>query len=288
MSRTEITAAATPDLTPAPYRIARDTWLVPNLVPAGPGQYLFVNTMVITGAEPMVVDTGAPLHREAWLERVFALVDPGDIRWAFLSHDDGDHLGNMRDLLEAAPNATVVANFFSTERAALEPDRALPLDRMIWRDPGATVDLGDRRIRLVRPPIFDGPTTRGLYDESTGVLWAVDSFAAFTDGVAREGVDVPADLYDESFAVLNSLVSPWHEWLDATVYRRHVASVAALKPTAVASAHGPVLRGELVADAFARVSAMAGRPIVVPPGQELLDQMVAELVTQPAPIAAAA
>jgi hypothetical protein len=33
-------------------------------------------------------------------------------------------------------------------------------------------------MRLVLPPIFDGPTTRGLFDERTGVLWGVDSFAA--------------------------------------------------------------------------------------------------------------
>ena len=55
-----------------------------------------------------------------------SIVDPADVRWVFLSHDDGDHLGNMRPLLDRAPNAKVVANFFSNERAALEPDRALP------------------------------------------------------------------------------------------------------------------------------------------------------------------
>jgi flavorubredoxin len=269
----------TPDVpTTSPQRIAPDTWLVPNLVPAGPGQHLYVNTMVVVGEQPVVVDTGAPLHRDAWLEAVGSIVDPADVRWIFLSHDDGDHIGNLRDLHELAPAATVVANFFSNERARLEPDRALPLDRMVWLDPGDVLDVGDRRMHLVRPPIYDGPTTRGLLDDRTGVLWAADAFAAFTPGAVYEAADLPADMWDGTFPVLNSLVSPWHEWLDPAVYGRHVDAVEALGATTIASCHGPVLRDGFIADAFARVRAMAGQPAVTPPGQGLLDELVAGML----------
>jgi hypothetical protein len=50
-----------------PALIAPDTFLIPNLVPAGDGQYLPVNSMVIRGREPVIVDTGAPVHRALWL-----------------------------------------------------------------------------------------------------------------------------------------------------------------------------------------------------------------------------
>ena len=49
--------------------------------------------MVIRGREPVIVDTGAPVHRAQWLEKVFSVVEPEDVRWIFLSHDDGDHTG---------------------------------------------------------------------------------------------------------------------------------------------------------------------------------------------------
>jgi flavorubredoxin len=168
----------TPPAVPAvaPHRIASDAWLIPNLAPAGPGVFLPVNTMVIRGEQPMVVDTGAPVHRDRWFEQVFSLVDPDDVRWIYISHDDGDHVGNLHELLELAPKATLVVNFFITERLALE--RALPLDRMVWLGPGDTLDIGDRALRLIVPPIFDGPTTRALFDERSEVLWAVDSFGA--------------------------------------------------------------------------------------------------------------
>lgn len=264
----------------APYRIADDSWLIPNLVPAEPGTFVPVNSMVIRGEQPIVVDTGAPIHRESVLEQVFSLVDPEDIRWIYLSHDDGDHTGALHDLLERAPNATLVGNFFLTERLNLE--RRLPIERMVWLGPGDTLDAGDRRLHLVVPPIFDGPTTRALFDERTRVLWSVDSFAALSVGAGHERGDVPDEVYDETFRLFNSLISPWHQWLDAAKYARHVDGLARLDPIATASAHGPVLRGAAIGDAFDRVKAMAGQPIVEPPGQPVLDQLVAQLTADAA------
>ena len=259
--------------TTSPVKVAPDTYLIPNLAAAEPGTYVPVNSMVILGQEPIIVDTGAPVHREHWLEQVYGLVDPEDIKWVFLSHEDGDHTGSLDQVLEAAPQAKLVMNFFSTERLALE--KALPLDRMIWLEPGATLDIGDRTLRLLLPPIFDGPATRGLLDEKSGVMWAVDSFAAMTLGESFEHGDIPAEMYDDTFSLLNSLISPWHAWLDPVKYDAHIASVQALAPSVVANAHGPVYRGALIDAAFNRVRHMAGAPLVPRPGQETLDAMLA-------------
>jgi len=79
--------------------------------------------------------------------------------------------------------------------------------------------------------------------------------------------ELPRDLYDETFRMFNSLISPWHQWLDPAAYDRHVDTVEALAPRVVASAHGPVLRGWAIHDAFDRVCSMAGRPRVMPPGR---------------------
>lgn len=271
----------TPDV--GPQRIAPDTFLIPNLMPAEPGTFVFMNSLVILAAEPVVVDTGAPLFRERWLDSITSVVDPADVRWVFLSHDDGDHIGNLAEILELAPNATVVTNFFSNERVKADRPGEMPVERQVWLEAGSSFDVGDRRLHLFRPPIFDGPTTRGIYDERTGAMWAVDSFAALTTGAVYEAGDLPRDLYDGSFQLFNSLVSPWHQWLDPRAYGAHVDAIEAIAPSTIASAHGPVLRGSFVAGAFDRVRAMAGSPNVPPPGQETLDAIIAQtLVAAPA------
>ena len=52
-----------------------------------------------------------------------------------------------------------------------------PHDRCRWVGDGESFDAGDRTLLALRPPVYDSPTTRGLFDPTTGVFWAVDSFA---------------------------------------------------------------------------------------------------------------
>ncbi len=271
---TDISSAAPLLRTTAPYKIAEETYLIPNMIPAGPDVVVGMNSMLIRGKEPVIVDTGTPLHSPHWFDMVLSLVDPADIRWVFLSHDDGDHVGSLRKLMELAPNATVVANFFMKERLSVE-ECAPPLNRMQWLAPGDSFNAGDRTLHLVVPPIFDGPTTRGLYDPTTKVLWAVDTFACMKPTEAFELGDIPAPLYDETFAMFNSLISPWHEWLDPAKYNAHIDDLERLDVETAASAHGPVLRGKEINDGYQRIRELAGQPRIPGPGPELLEEMIA-------------
>ena len=131
--------------------------------------------MVIRAAEPVVVDTGMAENRDQYLADVFCLVEPDDVRWVFISHDDVDHTGNVNALMDACANATLIINWFMTER--MGASLAVPPTRQRWIGDGESFDVGDRMLHAVRPPVFDSPTTRGLFDPTTGVYWASDSFA---------------------------------------------------------------------------------------------------------------
>ena len=141
------------------------------------GQPLFVylNSMVIRGKEPVIVDTGTPANREQWLKDAFSLVEPEDVRWVFLSHDDVDHSGNLEEVMSACPNAQLVCSWAMIERHTNCFD--FPLDRCRWVMHEESFDVGDRTLHALRPPLYDSPTTRGLFDSSTGVYWSVDTFA---------------------------------------------------------------------------------------------------------------
>jgi flavorubredoxin len=187
-------------------------------------------------------------------------------------HTDHDHVGNLDLVLERCPNATLVGSFGIVGH--LSGDRDLPLHRMRWLDPGDSFDAGDRTLHLVRPPMFDAPTTRGLYDPEDRLLWAVDSFGALVPGAVYDADDVPHDLYEASFAALNSWNTPWLEWVDRERYARHVATTADLPLDVVVSAHGPALRGPRIADAFRHTLVLAATPPVPQPGQAMLDELL--------------
>jgi flavorubredoxin len=253
------------------HAVAPDTFLIPTLAPQ-PDGVVAANSLVIRGAEPVIVDTGCSLVRDAWLATVCSVVEPDDVRWIFVSHDDHDHIGNLETILELCPQATLVGNWSMTAR--LGGDLQLPLHRMRWLDQGESFDAGDRTLHLVRPPLFDSPATRGLFDPTTGVLWAVDTFGALVQGAVLEADDADPDLFELSFDAMNTWNTPWLEWLDVDRFAAHVQTTASLPIEAVASAHGPILRGDRIADAFARTAALAARPFLPTPGQAALDELL--------------
>lgn len=109
------------------------------------------------------------------MQDVFGPVEPEDVRWIFLSHEDADHVGNLAEVLTGCPNASLVCSWAIMERYTNAFD--FPLARCRWLDDGDTLDVGDRELKIVRPPVYDCPTTRGVLDTKSGVYWAVDAFA---------------------------------------------------------------------------------------------------------------
>ncbi len=102
-------APVPPTMHVPPTGVAADTFVIHQVQPAlGQPLFVYLNSMVILGAEPVVVDTGTPANRETWLNDVFSLVEPEEVRWVFLSHEDVDHTGNFDQVMNACPNATLV------------------------------------------------------------------------------------------------------------------------------------------------------------------------------------
>jgi hypothetical protein len=258
-----------------PTKVAADTWVIHQVQPAlGQPLFVYLNSMVIRGAEPMLVDTGTPANRKQWLEDAFSLVEPEDVRWVFLSHDDVDHTGNLDQVMEACPNAQIVCNWAMVERHTNCFE--FPLKRCRWIMDGDTLDIGDRQLLARRPPVYDSPTTRGLFDPTTGVYWAVDTFATpLPDPQAGVG-DLDPEFWDFGLALFAlGAVSPWLSLVDGDKYTRYVDQTQGLDIKTVAACHSPVIEGPLIDKAFARIREL---PSIAPPpmpDQSVLDEIIA-------------
>jgi flavorubredoxin len=268
-------APLAPTINVAPTKVAADTYVIHQVQEAlGQPLFVYINSMVILGQEPMIVDTGTPANRTQWLKDVFELVEPNDVKWVFLSHDDVDHSGNLDEVMTACPNATLVCNWAMVERHTNCFD--FPLDRCRWIMDGEKLDIGDRVLHALRPPVFDSPTTRGIFDPKTGVYWAVDTFATplpdHTLGVA----DLDEEFWTGGMHLFAlGAVSPWLTMIDPVKYGKYVDGVQNLDIKAVASCHSPVLEGEYIAKAFATVREFPVLDAPMMPDQSVLDQIVA-------------
>lgn len=269
-------APLAPTIKVPPTRIADETWVIHSVQRAlgDPPLFVYLNSMVIRGAEPMIVDTGTVANREQWLDDVFSLVEPEDVRWIFLSHDDVDHSGNLEQTIDACPNAQLVCNWAMVERHTNFFE--FPLQRCRWVVDGDSLDIGDRTLRALRPPVYDSPTTRGLFDPTTGVYWAVDTFATPLPDPEMGIADLDREFWDFGLMLFAlGAVSPWLSMVDEHKYGAYVDRVQSLDITTVACCHSPVIEGQFIERAFARVRELPSLEPPHLPDQSVLDQVIA-------------
>jgi flavorubredoxin len=272
----------TTDLTPPatrhhPVEIAPETWVLQATHGEGTAPLaVHLNAMLIRGAQPVVVDTGAPVHRQQYLEDLFSLVEPEDVRWVFVSHDDADHYGNAAAVMDRCPNATLVATWFLCERLAVE-GFPVPPTRWRWLADGEHLDVGDRVLAAVRPPLYDSPTTRGLFDARTGVYWASDCYATPVERGTAFVEDLDPAFWAEGFTAFQTWNSPWVSMVDPGLFATACRRVEELDPHVLATAHGPTVRGADVARALAMTRSLPSATAPPQPGQPVLDQIVASL-----------
>jgi flavorubredoxin len=231
-----------------PYQIAEETFVIPWALEAPPVGHFPMNSMIIRGAEPVLVDTGAPAVRAQWLEAAWSVVDPLDVKWVFLTHDDRDHAGNLLPVLAACPNATLLTTWFSIGRMAEEWET--PISRCRFVNEGDTIDVGDRTLVAKRPPLYDNPTTRALFDPKTHVAWSVDTFATNLPAPMPDIGELTDDEFRDGQFFGGRLLSPWYTLLDVGKFRAVVDDFQRLGAEVVAGCHSPVLHGRRVAEAF--------------------------------------
>lgn len=236
---------------------------------------VYLNSMLITGSEPAIVDTGSINNRAQWMEDVFGLVDPADVRWVFLSHDDADHTGNLGPVMDACPNAVLVCSWALVER--FSNAFGFPLERCRWLDDGGRLDLGDRQIRAVRPPVYDSPATRGFLDERSGVYWGVDAFATpCPPEVVPTVADLDREFWAQGMAMFaHHALSPWVGIVDHQRYAAEIDRVRSLGMTAIATAHSPLITPATIEEAFDLLRSLPEATPPPAPDQAVLDQLLA-------------
>ena len=57
--------------------------------------YVPVNSFLIKAKEPVLVDTGLGQDRDQFMKALESVIDPKDLKWIWLTHDDSDHTGSI-------------------------------------------------------------------------------------------------------------------------------------------------------------------------------------------------
>lgn len=255
----------------APAKAGPSITLLPSYLPVPGFGVLPINSFLLAGEEPVLVDTGISALRAPFLETLKASIAPEDLRWIWITHADADHVGNLEAVLELSPHARLVTNFVGMAKLGLQ---GFPLDRVYLINPGQTLELPDRGLRAMRPPTYDAPETMGFFDSGSGTLFSSDSFGALLERPAETADRIPAPELAEGGVTWATIDSPWLPLVEPGRFRNTLDSIRNLAPARILSSHLPPAEG-MVEVLTGNLECALSAPPFPAPDQKALEAMMA-------------
>jgi len=192
------------------------------------------NSFLIRGEKIALVDTSHEKFRELYLDTLKGLIDPSQIDYLIISHTEPDHSGLVKDIVQLAPEITVVGSKVAIQ--FLEDLVHHPFKRQIVKN-GEQLDLGKGHVlEFVNAPNLHWPDTIFSYDAGTQVMFTCDAF----------GMHYCSDsTYDEDMSAIEADFRFYYDCLMAPNARSVLSALKRMdklpEVTTVATGHGPLL-----------------------------------------------
>jgi flavorubredoxin len=226
-----------------PYPAGDDVHVLPTRLDVPGVGTIPVHSFVLLAEQPVLIDAGLAIDGAQFVDALSSVIDPAELEWIWLTHDDGDHTGNLQTVMELAPNARLATHGLGALR--MHTWWPVPLDRVHALALGDRLDVGDRILRALRPPTYDNPMSTAIFDESTATLFSVDSFGAILPGFSQAIDDFSeAELVDGMMA-WGTFDSPWTHLADQTRFAAVLDDVRKLGADRILASHLPPVIGRV-------------------------------------------
>lgn len=195
------------------------------------------NSFVIKGEKSALIDTSHRKFADLYLDILTGIIDPQSLDYLIISHTEPDHSGLVKDVLELAPQVTIVAAKIAIQ--FLENMVHKPFKHQIVKN-GDRLDLGNGHLlEFVNAPNLHWPDTIFTYDHKTKILFTCDAF----------GMHYCDDhTFDEDPELITEDFKYYYECLMGPNARSVLAALKRIDPLTIetiATGHGPLLQYHL-------------------------------------------
>jgi len=258
-------------------KVTEDIHVLPSFFPIPGFGLVPVNAYVLKSKEPVLVDTGLHMDRDAFLTQLRSVIDPSELKWLWLTHPDQDHVGSFKALIDENPNLKIVTTFLGFGIISLFEQVAL--DRVYFLNPGETLDVGDRQLVAVKPPAFDNPATTGFFDTKSKALFSSDCFGALVQRPEVRAEEYSLDELREGQVLWSTVDAPWLHKVDQSKLNQELSQVRELEPSWLLSSHLPPTN-TLMESSLVSLSMVPEAAPFIGPNQPALEAMLAQMTQQ--------
>lgn len=188
--------------------------------------------------QTLLLDTLSPASTDQILTELESILDDG-LDYLVVSHPDVPHAGNTPAILDAYPDATLVAPEYGDDHELYRLDDAHKVAA------GDEIDLGGYVARFHEATFLDAPVSLWMSERTTETLFPVDWFGfPHAESERLRFVDeLDGSLSDDRLVQFHGRVLFWHQYVDVQKVKREIDRVIATHdPEILAPAHGLVVR----------------------------------------------
>jgi flavorubredoxin len=198
------------------------------------------NAYLIEGDRTLLFDTLSPAGSEQIVSELDHLLDGRDLDYVLPSHPENPHAGSTFAILEAHPEAELLAPAYDTEKHEL-----YYFDDATHVSPGETINLGGRVLEVVEPKFLDHRIHVWLFDRATGTLFTVDWLGDVH--MSKNHLDFVDEVADDDPVArqveFHSRALFWFQYIQQDKAREVIEEIIETHdPYVLAPAHGLVVR----------------------------------------------
>jgi flavorubredoxin len=189
--------------------------------------------------ETLLFDTLSPASTGHLLAELDELLDGRDLDYLVVSHPDVPHAGNTFGVLDAYPEATLVAPEYGDDHELYHLDDATKVGA------GDEIDLGGYVVEFHEATFLDAPVSLWMTERTTDALFPVDWFGfPHAESERLQFVDeLDHPLGEDRLVQFHGRVLFWHQYVDVPKVQREIDRlIATFDPELIAPAHGLVVR----------------------------------------------
>jgi flavorubredoxin len=257
-----------------PYKAAADIDVVPSYFPIPGLGIVPVNAFVLKAAQPVLVDTGLVPLSDEFMETLSSVIDPGDLRWLWLTHTDQDHIGSLWRVLETSPKLRIITTYLGVGKMSLFAP--LPMDRVYLLNPGQSINIGDRILTAIKPPSYDALETTGFYDPKAETFFSADCFGALMSEPVGNAAEMGAEKLREAMVFWATVDAPWLHIVERTLFTKNINRIRELSAKLVLSAHLPMAQ-DMTNTLLENLATVPEAEPFVGPDQQAFEAMLAEM-----------
>ena len=191
------------------------------------------NSYFIDADKKAIIETAKNRFSETYLDKIKTVCDPSSIAYIVLNHTEPDHSGCLHELLQIAPNATVVGS--GNAIRYLKDMLGYEFKHQQVKD-GDTISLGNKTLQFIGAPNLHWPDSIYTYLPEDRLLFTCDSFGAhFCD---EKMFDDLTGNYDDAFKYyFDVILKPYSKFI-----LKAIEKIRPLEIDQICTGHGPILR----------------------------------------------